>query len=528
MVLFDASAAQPAKAPPPAPPASAVPAAPASAVPAPPAPPASVAPPGVTPAEPRVTPEEPRVYSVGQVADGITRALRALGGGAPVWVQGEVADLRTSARGHMYFGLKDEHRDARIDVTIFASSLSPRARRALSPGALVKVRGRPSFYAPRGKVQLDADRVELAGRGALLEALEKLKEKLTAEGLFAPERKRPLPASPRVVGVVTSRSGAVIHDICKVAFRRGGASILLSPATVQGPEAAPAMVRAIAELCRVPDVDVIIVARGGGSQDDLHAFNDEALVRAVAAAPVPIVSAVGHETDTTLIDFAADARAATPSQAAELVVPDRLGRRNRLRELESSLRRAVTARLASAQAELSLATSGLPEVRESLHRAQQRADELAEALERFPRNLDARKLALADLAGRLRGAHPRERVGRDARGVESLLSRLVGAMRPRLEAGRATLSRHDVALRAAGPVALRRGTDAHRELTARLDAMSPLKVLSRGYSIVSAESGAVVRDARELSRGARVSIRFAAGRAAAEVTDVTPEEEQAE
>jgi exodeoxyribonuclease VII large subunit len=191
------------------------------------------------------------------------------------------------------------------------------------------------------------DRLEPVGKGALLEALEKLKEKLAAEGLFAEERKRPIPKDPRAIGVVTSRTGAVIHDICQVAFRRGGARILLASAQVQGLGAAESVRRALRALQKIEQIDVIIVGRGGGSVDELMAFNDEFLVRDIAACRVPVVSAVGHETDFTLVDFAADRRAATPSQAAELVVPDTAARRQYLDERTMRLKRAMHARLSS-------------------------------------------------------------------------------------------------------------------------------------------------------------------------------------
>ena len=274
-------------------------------------------------------PDAPRTLTVGELDRAIERSLD-VSFEAPVWVEGEVTGARPTASGHLYFGFKDEREDASIDVAIYKTSLTPRVRAMIVDGARVRLRGKPSFWAPRGRLQLVADRAEPVGRGALLEALERLKTKLAAEGLFDAAKKRAIPTEPRVIGVVTSKTGAVIHDIYKVAFRRGGARVLLAPAVVQGAGAAGSVRRALELLARVAEVDVVIVGRGGGSSDDLSAFNDEELVRAVAACRVPVISAVGHEVDVTLTDFAADARAATPSQAAEMVVPDARARREAL------------------------------------------------------------------------------------------------------------------------------------------------------------------------------------------------------
>ena len=285
-------------------------------------------------------PAEPEVLSVSALG----RALKSTidrGFEQKVLVEGEALGVKASPTGHLYFTLKDEIEDASVDVVMYKATITPRVRQLVQNGARIRLRGKPTYWSPRGRLQFVADRADLAGVGALLAAVEKLKAKLEAEGLFARDRKRALPAEPRIVGVVTSRTGAVIHDIRKVAFRRGGAHIVLSPATVQGAGAAASIVAALAMLVRVPNVDVIIIGRGGGSLDDLMAFNDESVVRAIAACPVPIVSAVGHEVDVTLADFAADMRAATPSQAAEFCVPDRAARRATLLELRARLLRAA-------------------------------------------------------------------------------------------------------------------------------------------------------------------------------------------
>lgn len=227
-----------------------------------------------------------------------------------------------------------------------------RARKLLADGARLVLTGRVTFYAPRGRVQLVVDGARQAGRGALLEALEKLKAKLRAEGLFAEERKRRVPAAPRVIGVVTSLEGAALPDIVRVAFRRGGVRVVVAPATVQGAGAADSLARALRALARHPDVEVIILGRGGGSAEDLAAFNDEALVRAVVASPVPVVAAIGHEMDVSLVDLAADLRAATPSQAAELVVPDSTARLELLSQYRALARACRAARFLDERVEL--------------------------------------------------------------------------------------------------------------------------------------------------------------------------------
>jgi exodeoxyribonuclease VII large subunit len=395
----------------------------------------------------------------------------------PVLVEGEVTGARPAPNGHLYFCLKDEREDASIDVAMYKSNITPRARALLVDGARVRLRGKPTFWAPRGKLQLVVDRAEPAGRGALLEALEKLKEKLAAEGIFSTEQKRPLPLEPRIVGVVTSARGAVIHDIVKVAFRRGGARILLAAAQVQGQGAPDSIRRALAALQKITDVDVVILGRGGGSADELMTFNDEALVRAVAACRVPVVSAVGHEVDVTLADFAADARAATPSQAAEMVVPDRRAQRQLLLEKNARILRAMRLSLASAQ--------------------QAKDDRVFRFQAALRRALATRTTALQGAAGKLALFHPRAVIGRE----------------------HAELLRESHRLHAALSAALARRASTAGALAARLDAMSPLKVLGRGYAIATRADGRAVRAAGDVAPGDRVTVRVHEGSFDADVVD---------
>ncbi|MGH7437732.1 MAG: exodeoxyribonuclease VII large subunit, partial [Polyangiaceae bacterium] len=333
-----------------------------------------------------------------------------------------------------------------------------------------------------------------------LEAVERLKARLAAEGLFAPERKRPLPAEPRIVGVVTSASGAAIHDVCRVAFRRGGARLLLAPAQVQGADAVETICRALGALQRVHGVDVIVLGRGGGSADDLSAFNDEMVVRAVAACRVPVVAAVGHDIDVTLVDFAADARAATPSQAAEMVVADRAARAETLGRTRVHLARAVEARLAKERATLTRAMRGLGDPRMFIATQQQTLDDRSARLEACLRAAIARdRQTLASNERRLAYLHPRSVVARE----------------------RGELARADGRMRAAWRTQLASHVHLLERASSRLDAMSPLKVLARGYAIATVgegEGARAVRSAADVRPGDTLHVRVQDGRVEARVT----------
>ncbi len=439
-----------------------------------------------------------------------------------LWVEGEVSGARPAASGHVYFAMKDEKEDATIDVVLYRSQVSPRGRALIKDGSRVRVRGKPTYWSPRGKLQFVGDRVEPTGKGALLEALEKLKEKLQAEGLFAQDRKRPLPHDPRVIGVVTSASGAVIHDVCKVAFRRGSARILLAPATVQGSGAPDSIRRALRMLQRVATVDVIIVGRGGGSQDDLLAFNEEAVVREVAACRVPIVSAVGHEVDVTLVDFAADARAATPSQAAEMCVPDDAQRKRLLEERSVRLRRAMHARISEDRVALGRLARAFGDPRLLIASAQQRVDEHVMRLSRLALSrLRREQDEVSRLGARLGAAHPRERIARDRARASEMDARLLTAVRSLVRERGDGARGLDGRLVALGPRLVQSRVDRTASLAGRLDAMSPLKVLGRGYAIVTRQSGRAVRDAREVAPGDTLHVRVSEGAFAVEVKEAS-------
>jgi exodeoxyribonuclease VII large subunit len=442
--------------------------------------------------------EEPRALTVGELDRAIKGAVDDVFASA-VWVEGEVGDARPVPSGHLYFCLKDEREDATVDVVVYRSTVTPRVRALCADGARVRLRGRPTFWAPRGRLQFVADRAQPAGRGALLEALEKLKGKLAAEGLFAVERKRALPVEPRVVGVVTSPNGAAIHDICRVAFRRGGAHILLAPAQVQGFGAVESICRALGQLQRVRNVDVIILGRGGGSADDLGAFNEEAVVRAVAASRVPVVSAVGHDVDVTLVDFAADARAATPSQAAELVVPDRAAHRELLRRTRLHFARAMRARLGQDHVVLVRVARRLGDPRLAIAAHQQSLDDRMARLAAGTRSFLARRRAtIVRAQQRLAYLHPRAVIGRERAEVLRLHQRLETLWR-------ASFERRTTELVHAG---------------GRLDALSPLKVLGRGYSIATRDDGRAVRVASDVCVGDTIHVRVRRAKIDASVTRI--------
>ena len=455
------------------------------------------------PAPKKPSDEGPRTLSVAELDRVIKRSLEQSFDQA-VWVEGEVTGARPASSGHLYFSLKDEKEEASIDVAMYKTNITPRARALIKDGARIRLRGRPTFWAPRGRLQFIADRCDPVGKGALLEALERLKAKLAAEGIFAIERKRALPKEPRVIGVVTSAGGAVIHDICKVAFRRGGARILLAPALVQGQGAAESIVRALRMLERVREVDVIIVGRGGGSSDDLSAFNDEALVRAVASCRVPVVSAVGHEVDVTLTDFAADARAATPSQAAELTVVDRRARTAALEQARARIVRAMRGRITEERVRLHRVQREIGDPRLAIASQQQTLDDRMARLEKAAhRAFNGRRERLSKVSHALASQHPRTVIARERAAVARLSDR-IGAVVHTLLAKRAS------SLEAYG---------------ARLDAMSPLKVLGRGYAVATRADGRAIRDASDVVPGDRIAIRARRARIVSDVVSIEPEED---
>ncbi|GAN54167.1 exodeoxyribonuclease VII large subunit [Tanticharoenia sakaeratensis] len=446
-------------------------------------------------------------YTVSELSGAIKRTLEQ--GFARVRVRGEITECKRYPSGHIYFSLKDEA--GKISAVVWRGSVS---RLGLAPenGTEVIATGRVSAYGERSSYQLVVDRLEFAGEGALLARVEALRKMLLAEGLFDADRKRPLPFLPRRVGVVTSRQGAVLHDIRTTIARRLPREVLLWAVAVQGESAAEQIARAIESAGRMTDPDlrpdVLIVARGGGSLEDLMAFNDERVVRAAAASPIPLISAVGHETDTTLIDFASDRRAPTPTAAAELAVPLRT-------ELSADLVHRA-ARLASGL------VRAMQTARSRLDRASARIPDLPSLVGTLRMRLDDRSQRL-DLAlpARLRDAHARlVMIERRLPGPDTLIERRRARLSlagPALRAGlRQLLERRHRALAGLSlppslPSSAIRLQRARLDgVVGRLEAVSPRAVLARGYALVESR-GHPVTQAAQLKPGARVRLHFADG-----------------
>jgi exodeoxyribonuclease VII large subunit len=413
-----------------------------------------------------------------------------------VWVVGEISDLTRSAAGHLYFTLNDEREAAQLRTVIFQGD-ARRSRATFEEGARIRVRGRLSLYEPRGTFQMIARAAAAAGEGDLVAQFRKLLAKLEAEGLTAQDRKRALPMWPRCVGLVTSEHGAAVHDVIEVANRRCPVRVVISPCLVQGPEAPLSIVRALRDLQRLPDLDVVILARGGGAAEDLWAFNDERVARAVVACRVPVVSGVGHEVDVTIVDLVADVRAATPSQAAELVVPDSSALEERLHNLSRRLARALETKLGRAQVRLHRFTTKLRDPRHALSSARAKLGPLEERLLRTSsRRLNRERNRLEQLTRRLAQHDPRMRLNRQRAALSALSLRL--------SRSHATLF---------GPRQRSLSTFA-----GRLEALSPLAVLARGYAIAFSErTNRAVCKASELGSGDMLRVRFNEGEVRARV-----------
>jgi exodeoxyribonuclease VII large subunit len=396
------------------------------------------------------------VFTVSEITDAVAAMLSDAF--PRVAVRGQISNLRRQSSGHLYFSLKDE--GAQLGCAMWRSSADKLKFRP-EDGQDVVASGRIEVYPPHGKYQLIVGSLATMGLGDLHLKFEEMKKKLAAEGLFAPDRKRPLPLWPRRVAVVTSPTSAAVRDFLRIAFRRmPGAWITVFPVRVQGEGAWKEVAGALADAPRLGEFDAVVVARGGGSIEDLWAFNEEGLARAIVASPVPVVSAVGHETDTTIADFAADVRAATPSEAAEIVFPDVEALAAQVADGRQRLTAAVVQRMESA--------------RETLTRV-------------------AHHRALAEPAQRLR---------RIAQDLDQWEERAMLALTRRVDASRERMSR----------------------VAAHLEAVSPLAVLSRGYSITTREGRReTLRGVAGIERGDRVVTRLAAGRLVSEVIDVRPE-----
>ena len=439
-----------------------------------------------------------RVWTVRSLVAELRERIEA--GYVDLWVEGELSNCRSAPSGHMYLTLKDG--EAQLPVVLFRRE-AQMLRFRPSDGMAVLVRGRLSVYESRGQLQLIADTLEPRGAGALQVAFEQLKRRLADEGLFAASRKRPLAAFPRCVGVITSPQGAVLRDIVTVVRRRHARlNLLVHPATMQGAGCAASVIRAIRWFNRnSKSVDVIVIARGGGSAEDLAGFNDEALARAIAASELPVVSAIGHETDFTIADFVADLRAPTPSAAAEIVTAALHRIETRLEQLERSVLRAGRFHLLQARARYARLSADaiLSRLRDAANRRGQRVDDLRYRAEMALRRRQRQCLErLAAVSTRLAGQNPELRL-------------LLGARR--LEGARGCLRRISTQL-----VSARRLRLLHA--SSRLEALSPVAVLARGYALVYAADGTLLSVASAAVPGQSIRARLGTGSLHATITEI--------
>jgi len=438
--------------------------------------------------------QEPRIFAVSELVRSARQTLESRF--SDLWVEGEISGLKRSANGHLYFTLKDP--EAQLDCVMYAREAS-RLRFRPQDGQNVRCRGRLTLYEARGRFQLSVTAIEPVGAGALALAFEQLKQRLAAEGLFDPARKRPLPFLPRRLGVVTSAQGAVIRDIVRVVHRRFPVPILLAPTPVQGEGAARSISAALAEIVKVPDVDVVIVARGGGSLEDLWAFNDEELARAIAACPIPVISAVGHETDFTIADFVADVRAPTPSAAAELAVPVAADLLEDMHLLGRRLGRALITEIHALRLLLERTRAALGDPLRAIDARRQMLDEW---LERASRSLHT--------------AHARRRT--ELRAIETRLFRL--HPQRRIADQRASLHAIERCLANLGNAMLVQRRRTLEALAGKLDALSPLKVLDRGYALARGPDGQVLRSCAGLAKDDQVTVTLRDGDLRTRIEDV--------
>lgn len=435
---------------------------------------------------------EPSVLSVEQLNVYIKQLLEGQVG--QVWVRGELSNFKAHTSGHFYFSLKDSK--SQITAVMFRGNNS-RLKFKPTDGMEVIVRGRITVYEPRGNYQLMCEMMEPVGAGALQKAFEQLKTKLKSEGLFEASRKRPLPTFPRHIAIVTSPTGAAIRDIMNVLSRRAKTiQVTVVPTIVQGEAAAPQIREALRKAIGLPEVDVIIVGRGGGSIEDMWCFNDEALARQIAASPIPIVSAVGHEIDFTIADFVADLRAPTPSAAAELVAKSTSELANKVKSAERMLYLTFEKKMKYLREKMLGLSKRLVDPQRRLQDLELRNDDLLTRLELAMSRLISVRSHKVELLGEKLGS-PQDLIERRKKELEYLSSRSEKALLFAIEKKKARMGR----------------------LIGILDSLSPLKVVERGYSIVTKESE-VIKSARQVKKGDKLDIRLAQGSLTAVVDSV--------
>jgi exodeoxyribonuclease VII large subunit len=463
-----------------------------------------------------------KIYPVGELVAAVrTQVERTF---TDVYVEGEISNYRPAGSGHLYFTMKDGCAQLRVVMWRTQARL---LRFRPDNGLQVIARGRVTIYDERGDLQFQAEYLEPKGAGALQIAFEQLKTKLAAEGLFDSSRKKPIPALPRRIGVVTSPRGAAIQDMLNVLRRRHeSVNVLIYPAQVQGDTAASEVTAGIRYFNRHGTVDVIVIARGGGSFEDLFAFNDEALARSIIDSKIPVISAVGHETDFTICDFVADLRAPTPSAAAELVISSKQELADKLLALRKRMAQAINYKLLRAHNALSkLAQHAVfARMQDSIARRQQRTDDLvfraAQAQSRVLKNLSRR---LEGFEAQLRQHDLRVRAGAMRRQLDSQTSALNSAVSRLLVSRQTERERLTVALGRSGETVLVRRRARWERLHSNLHALSPKAILARGYALVFDSSGRLVKQASQLASGDQVRTQLGRGEFSANVNGIKEE-----
>jgi exodeoxyribonuclease VII large subunit len=439
-------------------------------------------------------PPQRRVWTVRDLVASVRTHIE--GEYSDTWVEGEISNFRAQNSGHLYFTLKDE--GAQISAVMFRSS-ARLLRFRPSDGMQVIVRGRVSIYEDRGQLQVIADYLEPKGAGALQIAFEQLKAKLEAEGLFQAARKKPIPPLPRRIGIVTSPQAAALRDILNIVRRRHHTvNILIFPAQVQGETAAAEVAMGVRYFNRSKNVDVIVVARGGGSAEDLAAFNDEALARVVAASTLPVISAVGHETDFTIVDFVADLRAPTPSAAAELVIRSRQEVEEQVERLDGRLEKAFRYRLLMQRQRLTELAQhrAFGRMMDVIRRRQQRIDDLAYRLSHAQHALlETKQRRFETLSAAVRHYDLRRVLSGIRKELEAKVDSMGGSARRLLLQRRSRMER----------------------LESQMEALSPLAILQRGYALVFDVAGKLVKDSAQVTAGEDVTARLARGKIVATV-----------
>ena len=463
-----------------------------------------------------------KVYPVRELVAAVRTQLERVF--TDVYVEGEISNYRPAESGHLYFTLKDGSSQLRIVMWRTQARL---LRFRPENGLQVIARGRVTVYDERGDMQFQAEHLEPKGAGALQVAFEQLKAKLAAEGLFDPARRKPIPALPRRIGLVTSTRGAAVQDILNILRRRHeSVNVLIYPAQVQGEAAAHEVSSGVRWFNRHGSVDVIIVARGGGSLEDLFAFNDEGLARTIAASDIPVISAVGHETDFTICDFVADLRAPTPSAAAELVIRSKHELSEKVLAFHKRLTQAVNYKLLRANNALSslVQHAVFARMQDSIARRQQRTDDLAfrlaQAQSRILKNQSRR---LASLEAHLQRHDLRVRTGEMRRQLDARTVQLETAMARMLVERQTHLNRLSVSLASAGPNLILRHRSHWERVDSQLEALSPKAILARGYALVFDKKGRLVKQASQLKAGDQVRTQLGSGEFTSQVERVKNE-----